>query len=467
MLLGKTADGMKSSSVIFAAGTAAALWTITGFSENFSAYPQAAIDPMPAAQLTVLLSAAAFFYFAAIRAGEKSKKSTPLAAVFAIGLVMRIAGLFSHPVLEDDYFRYLWDGAVAAAGINPYLFAPAQAVAGEAGEALKTLAEQSGGVAGRINHPYLTTIYPPAAQAFFALSHLAAEWSVSAWRLVLLAADGATFFLLSRLRAGNAPAIYWWNPLVVFTIFFSCHMEALIFPFVLGAFWAVRGARGAWALALLCVSVAVKVWTALLAAPILRVLRGGVKQTTSLLALFGICSLAVLSPLLASLGAENSGLAAYALDWENNGSFFKIVAFACEKSASALGFGTGHGFFTARVVTAAIITLGAAWAFFSKTWEPQDLAGRCLFVSALVFLVIPAQFPWYYCWVVPFLALRTEGAKWSLMAPTALLPLYYLKYGDYAKYGLDGRSVFGEMIVWIEFAPVWIMLARENLRRKK
>ncbi|WP_462137103.1 hypothetical protein [Candidatus Mycalebacterium sp.] len=453
---------MKNSSAILAVGTVAALWAITGFSESFSAYPQATAQ-MPTLRLAALLSAAAVFYFAAIHTGERAGKSPRLAVVFIIGLVMRLAGLLSHPVLEDDYFRYLWDGAVTAAGENPYLFAPAQALAGGAGDALKTLAQQSGGIAERVNHSHLTTIYPPVAQMFFALSHTAAEWSVSAWRLVLLVADCATFFLLARLRAGKAaPAIYWWNPLVVFTIFFSCHLEALIFPFVLGALLAMRGGarRGIWALALLCVSVAVKVWTVVLAAPVLRALRGGAKQTASLFALFCVSSLAVLSPLLASVGAENSGLTAYVLDWENNSSFFRIVVFVCEKSAFALGLGAGHGFFAARIATAAIIALGTVWVFFSKRWEPSDLAGRCLFVSALVFLVIPTQFPWYYCWVVPFLALRTGGAKWSLLAPTALLPLYYIKYG------LNGQGAFGSLIVWTQFAPVWIMLAWEHLRRK-
>ncbi|QMU55616.1 MAG: hypothetical protein GKS04_00165 [Candidatus Mycalebacterium zealandia] len=455
---------MKNLSAILAVATVAALWAITGFSESFSAYPQETAR-MPIAPLVALLSVAAVFYFAAIRAGESAGKSPRLAVVFIIGLVMRLAGLFSHPVLEDDYFRYLWDGAVTAAGENPYLFAPAQVLTGGAGDALKTLAQQSGGIAEKINHPHLTTIYPAAAQMFFALSHMAAEWSVSAWRLVLLAADCATFFLLVRLRAGKAtPAIYWWNPLVVFTIFFSCHLEALIFPFVLGALLAVRGTararRGILALALLCVSVAVKMWMVVLAAPVLRALRGGAKQTATLFALFCVGSLAVLSPLLASLSAENSGLGSYVLNWENNSSFFRIVAFVCEKLAFVLGLDAGHGSFSARIVTAAIIALGAAWAFFSKRWEPSDLARRCLFVSALVFLVIPAQFPWYYCWVVPFLALRTGGAKWSLMAPTALMPLYYIKYG------INGQNAFGALIVWIQFAPVWIMLAWEHLRRK-
>ena len=47
-----------------------------------------------------------------------------LALVVVAGLVMRLLQFGSEPVLEDDYNRYLWDGAVVAAGINPYSVAP-------------------------------------------------------------------------------------------------------------------------------------------------------------------------------------------------------------------------------------------------------------------------------------------------------------------------------------------------------
>ncbi|MCY4042258.1 MAG: hypothetical protein OXF45_00360 [Candidatus Dadabacteria bacterium] len=436
---------MKHTSTALGAATAAALFIVAGFSESFSAYPEQTAD-MPIGKLTALLCASAVFYFGAVRSAAPR-----LAVIFAIGLAMRVAGFLSHPVLEDDYFRYLWDGAVTARGINPYLAAPAEAAAG----ALKTLAAQSGGVAERINHPHLTTIYPPVAQMFFALSHLVSEWSVFAWRSVLLFADIAAFFILTRLARGGAGAvIYWWNPLAVFTIFFSCHMEALISPFVLGALWAAEKRRGSLCAALLAVSVSVKVWTAVLIAPLLRTARERAKMS----ALFLLASAALTFPLLASLEEHNSGLAAYAAGWENNSSVFAIVLMLCEGALEAAGIHPGHGQVAARVVTALAVAAGTGYAFFSKK---LDAAGGCLFVSALVFLVIPAQFPWYYCWVIPFLALRKGGPLWSLMLPTALLPLYYLKYGPAAEGVLSGA------LVWIQFVPVWAMLAFERLAAKR
>jgi hypothetical protein len=37
---------------------------------------------------------------------------------------MRLALLFVEPYLSSDIYRYIWDGRVQAAGINPYRYVP-------------------------------------------------------------------------------------------------------------------------------------------------------------------------------------------------------------------------------------------------------------------------------------------------------------------------------------------------------
>ena len=46
--------------------------------------------------------------------------------VIVIGAGLRISMLSSAPILEDDYYRYLWDGAVVVNGLNPYAYSPAE-----------------------------------------------------------------------------------------------------------------------------------------------------------------------------------------------------------------------------------------------------------------------------------------------------------------------------------------------------
>ena len=67
--------------------------------------------------------------------------------VIAVGLFLRLSMLPSVPMLEDDHFRYMWDGAVLANGFNPYKYAPRDLLYGENDSIpakLRELAEQIG-----------------------------------------------------------------------------------------------------------------------------------------------------------------------------------------------------------------------------------------------------------------------------------------------------------------------------------
>ena len=45
--------------------------------------------------------------------------------IIAVALLTRAIALFSPLTLSGDAFRYIWDGRVQAAGINPYRYVPA------------------------------------------------------------------------------------------------------------------------------------------------------------------------------------------------------------------------------------------------------------------------------------------------------------------------------------------------------
>ena len=77
-----------------------------------------------------------------------------LALVLGVGLVIRAVTMFSTPILEDDFYRYLWDGAVVAGGNDPYRFSPAEVLAADGDSAaelsaLSMLADASTPVAQR------------------------------------------------------------------------------------------------------------------------------------------------------------------------------------------------------------------------------------------------------------------------------------------------------------------------------
>ena len=87
-----------------------------------------------------------------------ARRSTLLLLVL-FAAAFRLSVLFAPPALSDDIYRYIWDGRVQAAGINPYRHIPAA-------DALGFLRDAD--VYPNINRrDYAPTIYPPLAQMIF------------------------------------------------------------------------------------------------------------------------------------------------------------------------------------------------------------------------------------------------------------------------------------------------------------
>ena len=107
----------------------------------------------------VLLMAAGFVYAATMWFGRRTRATARLIVwVVAVGLIARGVMFSTEPILEDDHYRYLWDGGVTAHRFNPYGYSPAKIL--KPGETtrvpprrLRELADESGVVAGRVNHP--------------------------------------------------------------------------------------------------------------------------------------------------------------------------------------------------------------------------------------------------------------------------------------------------------------------------
>ncbi|HTO95341.1 MAG TPA: hypothetical protein VMM80_13200, partial [Bacteroidota bacterium] len=112
--------------------------------------------------------------------------------VLLFGVLFRLS-LVPHAVIgSDDIYRYLWDGRVAAAGINPYAYTPTD-------PHLAPLATAD--LPSSVNHPELKSVYPALAQGLFLLSHVLFGDSVAGMKLLLVLADCVTLLLLRALLA--------------------------------------------------------------------------------------------------------------------------------------------------------------------------------------------------------------------------------------------------------------------------
>ena len=99
------------------------------------------------------------------------------------GIAVQLAALSAGPQGSDDLYRYIWDGRVQAAGIDPYQYAPAAPQLASlrdpflwaahaphcvsAGMRLDGSTELADPGCTRINRPIVHTIYPPVAEAYF------------------------------------------------------------------------------------------------------------------------------------------------------------------------------------------------------------------------------------------------------------------------------------------------------------
>jgi alpha-1,6-mannosyltransferase len=393
-------------------------------------------------------------------AGHRRKLLT---LVLLTGVAMRLIMIPSMPALEDDFYRYLWDGAVTANGHNPYALAPGSARTGAAPPAIRQLAAEGALVLDRINHPKIKTIYPPVAQAVFALSYWIEPWSMRAWRLMCFAGECASVLLLLLLlgAVGRSPlwvSLYWLNPLVVKELMNAGHMEAIVLPFLLGAIALVAFKRPVAASACLGLAIGAKLWPVMLVPLVLRpLLANPWRLLTALLVLAAMAVVWILPPYLGVLGPD-SGFVAYASRWQANGAQFQGLQQLANGLFGAVGWPAQLSGLTVRLICAAIVASTALLLARTPAHDAFDLIRRAFIVVLLLFLLSPAQFPWYASWVLifaPFMPLA------GLSALTVLLPLYYVSFFLFAHAGY--KQWYG-WLIWAEWLPIWLLLLLDGAR---
>lgn len=442
---------------------------LTVISSKFEASIAILEQPVMVLVFMLVLSGIVFVY--SISRLQKIQWSRPLMIwIFVAGFLMRLTMIVSTPMLEVDFNRYFWDGAVLANGLNPYQYSPHDVLNGSIHDAAdsekyEVLAEDSEGLLAKINHGYLRSIYPPMAQAAFALSYLISPWSPIAWKTILLFADlvvlGLILLLLKQVKLSPLLSIiYWWNPLLVKEIFNSGHMDVLVFPLLLSGLLLIKN-RPYWAMVFLGASVGVKLWpVVLLPVFVLGGVHSPVKMARCVILFCLVAGLALAPQLLSGLDAS-SGLIAYSERWQLNDGFFKMTVWASQFGLEIFGVHPGHKYQTARIVVGIILLAWIIWIAVRTRRQSVELIEGILWIVSALFILIPTQFPWYYTWLVPFLTLRP---RFSLLVYTITLPFYYLRYY------LDARGVVGvfdNIVVWFEHVPIWILLAREWLMHRK
>ena len=348
-------------------------------------------------QLLAVLTAAALGSLALLWiAFDAGLSRLPLGWVFGLALLLRLVAVQAEPLLEDDHFRYLWDGMRTVQHFDPYRQAPS------AFFGLNNLAAPWQDILSGINNPEIPTIYGPVLQALFALAHLLAPGQIGAVQGLLLLVDLGCMALLARQGVGRRWLLaYALHPMILKEAMASAHPDGLVALWLLLALLLWQRGRLRWTGALLGLAVATKV-AALVVVPLFLFgpQRGRARCQTSFALTFGFVaalSLAYL-PFLVAGGSDAVGLKTFAAQWRFNPLLFRLIEAVAPHDM-------------ARPVAGLLIAAGVAvlaWRRCDAATAGRE-AGMPPIASALLLLLLlsPVVNPWYALWALgPAIAAR-------------------------------------------------------------
>lgn len=400
-------------------------------------------SPHPVVSYLIQIIPLGLIYLWALRVatGLKEKSASYLVPILLFAFLFRLPLIPLQSDLSSDIYRYLWEGKVqVVAGINPYVHPPLD-------ERLTSLRDQE--IYPHINRKEAPTIYPGGAQLLFAVAHRAGIDTPQEFKALALAADASTLFLLLLvLRQLRLPlsrvVVYAWNPLLIYELFYSGHLESFMLPpLVLFIYLFLRGRVAAAGLAL-GAATAIKLVPLFLLATLPRGAR--LKATVPLLAVVGFSYLFYLEAGTQVLGF----LPSYFSDPNEifNLGIVQLGLLGLAKLASLPVSSIRSVLFVGFL--AILIAIARR-----PHRSPGDLVGKSYLVfSAYLLLIYPAFHPWYFCSLVPFLALVPSPA-WICFS--LLLPLSYLKY-------LAPEGAMPAWVVLAQFVPLYVLLAPEFFR---
>jgi hypothetical protein len=340
--------------------------------------------------------------------------------VVAIAIAMRVPAWWMAPAHSDDVYRYLWDGRVQRAGVNPYRYPPDASELAELRDANWT----------NVNNRKLPTIYPPLAQWLFA-----AAPSLLAWKLLVALADAAVALLLYIGAAERRRWLGWmWSPLVVIELGLNAHVDAVAIALLVGALMAWERARRTLAGALIGAAAAVK---------LLPVVALASMRSRRTLVSASVIAVLVALPYLGDAPHLAGSLGEYSRRWRGNDGAFALLYVAAARVVAHTRFAHRYDLATspkvarwitgrdrdqiyadevanllARIAAGTLFLLIVGWALRVRA-PPVRVTEAA--VGAFV-LLTPALHPWYVLWLLPLFALGGSSA-WLVLA--TLAPLGY------------------------------------------
>jgi hypothetical protein len=397
-------------------------------------------------------------------------RRTSVVLILLGGIAIQLAALSAPPRESDDLYRYIWDGRVQAAGIDPYAYVPAaRQLTGLRDELLwhrgadhclspSFVTEHAAAdlVAGctAINRPSVPTIYPPVAEAYFLAVHYEPSGSSSTkpiqatTALVAVLTTVLLLFGLGRLGRDVRMAALWsWCPTVALEAGNSAHVDVVAVGIAAAALLVLAAARTRRRTVLggvlLGLAIATKVTPVLTVPAVLR--RRWLTVVISAVSAFTV----VYVPHVLAVGDKVIGFLPGYLQQEgyDNGTRFGIIGL----------------FLTGKLALAvAVLMLAAAAVAVLEFSDPDRPWQGAVVMTAAALAVTTPRYQWYALLLVMLVALDGKP-EWLAFAAGA----YYAAEPNLGRYTIPARLhdavAYGVPVVVV--AAGW--LVRELVRRRR
>lgn len=395
-----------------------------------------------------------FVLYVWVAMGEQGARHTDLFVGLAIFL--RLVLWFAFPNLSDDVYRFIWDGRLLLAGYNPFDYLPRQLME-EPPEGF--VPDQA--LFQALNSKDYFTVYPPMAQAVFALATwvFPDSWYGSAWlmKLPLVFCDiGNVLLIRYLLIKSNKPAslVLWYalNPLILLEISGNLHFEGLMLFFFLLAWILLLRRKNGLAMLVYAFSVAAKLLTLLYVPLMLRRWEKGRRLFYPFL-LTLLLALLFLPFFNATFGANLfQSLDLYFRRFEFNASFYYLFR--------ELGFwwsGYNKIALIGPSLSGLFVFLLAIQVWREREPEWQNWMTAVSVTHSLYLLGSTTIHPWYLSFLiagVPFTGFR-YAVVWSYLS--------YLSYHTYSHPDFSEHPGF----LWLEYGITLPLMGYEWYRHFK
>jgi alpha-1,6-mannosyltransferase len=385
--------------------------------------------------LKVALVQSAIYLVAAwlIWCSRNSRSTLVLTVLFAA--LFRLSILFAPPYLSDDIYRYIWDGRVQAAGINPYRYIPAD-------DGLRNLRDEE--IYPKINRrDSAPTMYPPVAQAIYFVTTRISE-SVTWMKTTMVLFEALGIWAIAQLLASfglprQRILIYAWHPLTVWEFAGSGHLDAMMIGFLALALLARRRNAEIPGGVALASATLVKFFPAVLLPTLYK------RWSWRMPLVFAIT---VVVAYLPYLGVGPRGVLGFLFGYarergiERGEHFFLLSAIR----RLPLGFHVP----TAAFVVFAIVILGglAVWMVRKQQRGDDHYIANALVMASTFTVLLAPHFPWYFAWLIPFLCFIPS------------VPIFYLSLSSFFLYltWLYSTDTQVFKIKAVIFVPFFLML---------